>query len=50
LIHESLLAFDAPISGGAAFVDHARDVVGLGFEPWKGPVIDNTGFYVLGLA
>jgi hypothetical protein len=38
LIHESSLALEAPNSGGAAFVDHTRDVVWLGFEPWKGPV------------
>jgi hypothetical protein len=29
-----------PISGGAAFVGHTRDLVRLGFELWKGPVID----------
>jgi hypothetical protein len=40
LMHEISLAFDAPKLGCAAFVDHARDVVRLGFEPWKGPVID----------
>jgi len=40
LIDESSLAVDTPILGGAAFVDHSRDVVRLGFEPRKGPVID----------
>jgi hypothetical protein len=37
--HKGSLTLDTPISGNAAFMNHAGYVVRLGFKPWKGSVI-----------